>query len=421
MKNIRLWIVHLLLGFSCGIPLLLTASTLQVWMTELGIDIKTIGGIALVGLPYSLKFLWSPLIDRYPLPFLTRRRGWMLASQVLLMLSIMALGANNPADSVGLTVIIATMVSFISATQDIVVDAYRRENLTDEQMPTGLSYYTTGYRVAILLAGAVALWSIDRFHLQWSMAYAGVALFVCLGMFATLIAPEPKDAAALSPKSMKEAVIGPFQQFFSQQGVYLILAFLILYKVGDNLSSAMTAPFVIKHGYSKGDYAKLVKGVGLLSTLAGVYVGNWITTKIKINRSLWVFGVLQGLAILSLWALARDSRVCYMLPVEVINQKLWHLSLAIFAEMFTAGMAVPAFNTFVALLTNKKFTATQYALLTSFVALPRTFISAPSGWLAERLGWEGYFLFCALSAIPGMILLSRFAPWRDKKPANSNT
>jgi PAT family beta-lactamase induction signal transducer AmpG len=419
MKNFRLWVVHLLLGFSCGIPLLLTASTLQVWMTELGIDLKTIGGIALVGMPYSLKFVWSPLLDRYPLPFLTRRRGWMLLSQVLLMLSIMALGMSDPKASVGLTIFIATMVSFISATQDIVVDAYRRENLTDEQMPTGLSYYTTGYRVAILLAGAVALWSIDRFHLQWSMAYAGVALFVGLGMFATLIAPESREAALERPKTMREAVVGPFQQFFSQKGVWLILAFIILYKVGDNLSSAMTAPFVIKHGYAKSDYAKLVKGVGLLSTLAGVYVGAWITTRIKINRSLWVFGVLQGIAILALYVLACDTRVVYMAPYEVIQGKLLALALAIFAEMFTAGMAVPAFNTFVALLTNKKFTATQYALLTSLVALPRTFISAPSGWLVEQLGWQHYFLFCAVSAIPGLFLLSRFAPWRQKTPASA--
>jgi MFS transporter, PAT family, beta-lactamase induction signal transducer AmpG len=409
--GLRLWIVHLFLGFSSGIPLLLTASTLQVWMTELGINIKTIGGIALVGLPYSLKFLWSPLLDRYPLPILTRRRGWMLVSQVLLMLAIIALGFSNPMNQVGLTILIATLVSFISATQDIVIDAYRRENLTDDQMPTGLSLYTTGYRLAMLVAGAVALWSIERFRLDWWMIYTGVALCLSLGVFATLIAPESEAMSTERPKTLKEAVVGPFQQFFSQNGVWWMLAFILFYKIGDNLSSAMTAPFVIKHGYSKGDYAKLVKGVGLLSTLAGVYIGAWITTRIKINRALWVFGILQGIAIFSLVILAQQPRVVYMAPIEIINWQLWSLGLVIFAEMFTAGMAVPAFNTFIALLTNKKFTATQYALLTSLAAVPRTFISAPSGWLVEQLGWEHYFLFCTLSAIPGLLLLSKFAPW----------
>jgi PAT family beta-lactamase induction signal transducer AmpG len=410
--GIRLWIVHLLLGFSSGMPLLLTASTLQVWMTELGINIKTIGGIALVGLPYSLKFLWSPFIDRYPLPFLGRRRGWMLVTQMLLMFAIMALGFSDPLQNVGLTVLIATVVSFVSATQDIVIDAYRRENLTDDQMPTGLSLYTTGYRIAMLLAGAVALWSIDRFRLDWWMVYTGVALFLLLGVFATLIAPESLEESIEAPKTMREAVIGPFQQFFSQKGVWVMLAFILCYKLGDNLSSSMTAPFVIKHGYSKGDYAKLVKGVGLLSTLAGVYVGAWITTRIKINKALWVFGFLQASAISALVFLARDSRVVYAAAPEIIDQKLWLLGLVIFAEMFTAGMAVPAFNTFIALLTNKKFTATQYALLTSLAAVPRTFISAPSGWLVEKLGWEYYFMFCVASAIPGLLLLRKFAPWR---------
>lgn len=413
--GIRLWIVHLLLGFSSGIPLLLTASTLQVWMTELGINIKTIGGIALVGLPYSLKFLWSPLLDRYPLPWLTRRRGWMLASQLVLMASIMALGFSDPLQNVALTIFLATLVSFVSATQDIVIDAYRRENLTDEQMPAGLSLYTTGYRLAMLIAGAVALWSMDRFRLEWWMVYTTVALFLSLGVFATLIAPESDSAAIERPKTLREAVIGPFQQFFSQNGVWWMLAFILLYKIGDNLSSAMTAPFVIKHGYSKGEYAKLVKGVGLLATLAGVYVGAWITTKIKINRALWVFGVLQGTAIYSLVILAQQPRVAYVLPIEAIHHMSFLLGLVIFAEMFTAGMAVPAFNTFIAMLTNKKFTATQYALLTSLAAVPRTFISAPSGWLVEKLGWEHYFLFCTLSAIPGLFLLSRFAPWNEKK------
>ncbi|MBS1959487.1 MAG: AmpG family muropeptide MFS transporter [Bdellovibrionales bacterium] len=414
----RLWIVHLLLGFSSGLPLLLTASTLQVWMTELGVPLAIIGGLASVGLPYNFKFVWSPFIDRFPLPFLTRRRGWMVLIQVLMMLAIAGLGFTHPEQSVVITFAVAALVAFLSATQDILIDAYRRENLPDEKMGYGLSLYTTGYRLAMLVAGAVALWSMQAYQLSWPTVYTGLAACVLIGIFAALIAPESADATAQTPKTFEEAIVGPFKQLFSTKNIWLILVFLLLYKLGDNLSSSMTAPFVIKHGYTKGDYAKLVKGVGLLSTLAGVYVGAWVMEKITIARSLWVFGVLQAIAILSLYWLAQDSRVAYMLPYDVIKQKLWFLSFAIFCEMFTAGMAVPAFNTFVALLTDRKFTATQYALLTSLVALPRTLLSTPSGWIAGQLGWENYFLFCVLTTIPGLFLLSKVAPW-NKNAANS--
>lgn len=407
----RLWIVHLFLGFSSGLPLLITASTLQVWMTELGVPLAIIGGIASVGLPYNLKFLWSPLIDRFPLPFLTRRRGWMVLTQVLLLLSIVGLGMTRPDQSVAITFGVATLVAFLSATQDILIDAYRRENLPDEKMGYGLSLYTTGYRLAMLVAGAVALWSMQTYQLSWSSVYTALAACVLIGIFAALIAPESREASLQAPKTMEEALVGPFKQLFSTPKIWLILFFLLAYKLGDNLSSSMTAPFVIKYGYTKADYAKLVKGVGLLSTLVGIYLGSWVMEKIKIARSLWIFGILQALAILSLHWLALQSRVAYMLPLEQIQQKVWYLGLAIFCEMFTAGLAVPVFNTFVALLTNRKFTATQYALLTSLVALPRTLLSTPSGWIAEKLGWEHYFLFCALSAIPGLWLLSRVAPW----------
>lgn len=402
----KVWIVHFLLGLSSGIPLLLTGSTLQVWMTDLQIDIKTIGAFALVGLPYNLKFLWSPIIDRYSLPFLTRRRGWMVFSQMLLMAAIIALGGSDPLGSIEITAALAILVSFTSATQDILIDAYRREALTEREMGFGLTLYSTGYRIGMLLAGAVALWVVDQYQLSWAQMYMIVAAFVGVGMLAALIAPESPDLAVEPPKSMKEAVLGPFQQFFSQPGVWWVLGFILLYKLGDNLASAMTAPFVIKSGYSKSEYAALVKGVGLSCTIGGGFLGAWAIAKIGLRRSLWIFGILQAVSTLGFVVLAE------------VEKTIWALGLVIAGETLTQGMAVPAFNTFIALLTNRKFTATQYALLTSLAALPRTLMSSPSGWLAVSFGWSGYFLFCTVIAIPGMLLLVKLESWRSENASS---
>lgn len=401
MRNAKTWFIHLIFGLSSGIPLLLTGSTLQVWMTEQKIDVKTIGAFALVGLPYNLKFLWSPIIDRYQLPFLTRRRAWLLSSQILLALSIVALGFSHPLESIQTTAILALLVSFMSATQDIVIDAHRRETLTVKEIGYGLSLYVTGYRIGMLIAGAFALWFADQYQVAWSKVYTVVAAFLILGILATFFADEAQGEIE-TPKTLKDAVINPFVDFFSQKGVWWIFAFILLYKLGDNLASAMTAPFVIQHGFTKTEYAAVVKGVGLGSTIVGGFVGAWIMARIGLNRSLWVFGFFQAIAILSfVW-------------LSLVDKNNFVLGLAVACETFTAGMAVPAFNAFIAFLTNQKFTATQYALLTSLAAVPRTLISSPSGILAEKLGWTNYFLFCTLIAIPGMLLLFKFAPWNGR-------
>lgn len=395
----RLWIVHFLLGLSSGIPLLLTGSTLQVWMTEMKVDIKTIGAFALVGLPYNLKFIWSPFIDRYSLPFLTRRRGWLLFSQIALMIAIVSLGSSDPLGSLSITALLALLVSFTSATQDILIDAYRRESLTEAQMGFGLSLYSFGYRIGMLVAGAMALWMVDQFKFSWLHIYSLVAAFIGFGILATFLSPEGKDLSEFHPPSLKEAIVGPFREFFKMKNVFLVLAFILFYKLGDNLSGALTAPFVIEQGYSKTEYAAAVKGVGLISLLVGGFVGAGVMARIGLNQSLWVFGVLQAAAISGLvWLSGSDKNNL-------------HLGLVIGMEMFTAGMAVPAFNTFVAFLTDKKFTATQYALLTSLAALPRTLISAPAGFVKEGLGsWNAYFLFCMLMAVPGLLLMMKVAP-----------
>jgi PAT family beta-lactamase induction signal transducer AmpG len=397
--NTRIWFVHFLFGLSSGIPLLLTGSTLQVWMTDMKVDIKTIGAFALVGLPYNLKFLWSPFIDRYSLPFLTRRRAWLFVSQIALMVAILLLGGSDPLSSLTMTAFMALLVSFMSATQDILIDAYRRESLTEAQMGFGLSLYSTGYRIGMLVAGAMALWMVDQFKWNWFQIYSMVAAFICFGMLATFMAPEGDDSNAFIPPTLREAIVGPFREFFKTKNVFMILAFILFYKLGDNLSGALTAPFVIEHGYSKTEYAAAVKGVGLISLLVGGFVGAGVMARIGLNKSLWVFGVLQALAI---------SGLVWLSGMEKNN---FALALVIGTEMFTAGMAVPAFNTFVAFLTDKKFTATQYALLTSLVALPRTLISAPAGVVKEGLGsWSAYFIFCSLMTIPGLLLLMKVAP-----------
>ncbi len=398
----RIWIVHFLLGLSSGIPLLLTGSTLQVWMTEFHVDLKTIGAFALVGLPYNLKFLWAPLIDRYSLPFLSRRRGWMLLSQLLLAASILALGGSDPLASIGMTAFLAILLAFMSATQDLVIDAYRRESLTEKQMGFGLTLYSTGYRIGMILASAVSFHIMTSFHLSWFEIYALMAGAIGIGMIATFLAPETSEMGERPPGTLKEATFGPFKDFFSQKGIFYSFAFLILYKLGDNLSSSMTAPFVIQHGYTKVEYGDLVKFVGIGSTIVGGFFGSWVIMRAGLNRALWIFGFLQAAAILSLVWLAN-------IPKNNVA-----LAIAISAEMLTAGMAVPAFNTFIAFLTNKKFTATQYALLTSLGVLPRTLLSAPSGWIALQLGWSSYFIFCATIAIPGLLLLTRIAPWNQR-------
>lgn len=400
--KLKIWIVHLLFGLSSGIPLLLTGSTLQVWMTDMKVDIKTIGAFALVGLPYNLKFLWSPFIDRYSLPFLTRRRAWLLVSQFALMAAIMSLGGSDPLNSLGTTAFLAILVSFTSATQDILIDAYRREALTEVEMGFGLSLYSTGYRIGMLIAGAMALWVVDQYHYSWFQIYSIVALFLLFGVVATLIAPEDRDSSTLIPPTLREAIVGPFREFFKTKNVFIILAFILLYKLGDNLSGALTAPFVIERGYSKTEYAAAVKGVGLVSLLVGGFVGAGVMARIGLNRSLWVFGILQAAAI---------SGLIWLSGIEKNN---FALAFVIGLEMFTAGMAVPAFNTFVAFLTDKKFTATQYALLTSLVALPRTLISAPAGVVKESLGsWSAYFFFCTLMALPGLLLMMKVVPLRS--------
>jgi PAT family beta-lactamase induction signal transducer AmpG len=393
-------LVALLMGFSCGLPLLLTMSVLQAWMKEEGVDLTVIGMMALVGLPYTLKFLWAPFLDRYTLPFFGRRRGWLLIAQVALMIAIIGLGLTEPSSNPWLVAFAAFLVTFFSASQDIVVDAYRREDLTDEELGLGSSLYINGYRVGMLLASGGGLIMAD--HMPFSMVYLIMAAGLLPGIFTTLLAPEPEIPAG-TPRTLKEAVLNPLVDYFSRTGALWILAFILLYKIGDTMASAMTTPFYLDIGFSKTEIGTVVKFFGFWATIAGGLVGGISMIRLGISRSLWIFGFLQAISTAGFAVLAR------------VGPSVPLLSAVIAFENLSSGMGTAAYAAFMASITNKKFTATQYALLTSLMGVPRVLASAPTGFLAKNIGWEPFFISCAVIAIPGMLILVKFAPWRPRQ------
>jgi PAT family beta-lactamase induction signal transducer AmpG len=392
-------LVAFLMGFSCGLPLLLTLSVLQAWMKEEGVDLTVIGLMALVGLPYTLKFLWAPFLDRFTLPFLGRRRGWLLVAQLALMFSIAGLGSTDPVSSPWIVAFAAFLVTFFSASQDIVVDAYRREDLSDEELGLGSSLYINGYRIGMLLASGGGLIMAD--HMPFSMVYLLMAGAMLPGILTTLLAPEPKTNMG-KPETLKNAVIDPLVEYFSRNWALWILAFILLYKIGDTMASAMTTPFYLDIGFSKTEIGAVVKLFGFWATIVGGLIGGVLMIRLGINRSLWIFGFLQAV-----------STACFAVLAHV-GHSVPTLSWVIGFENFSSGMGTAAYAAFMASITNKKFTATQYALLTSLMGVPRVMASAPTGFLAKNLGWEAFFISCTLIAIPGMLLLLKFAPWMSK-------
>jgi PAT family beta-lactamase induction signal transducer AmpG len=379
-------LVTLLMGFACGLPLLLTISVLQAWMKEEGVDLTVIGMMSLVGLPYTLKFLWAPVLDRFTLPFLGRRRGWLLIAQVTLIFSISGLGFSDPVKNPWMMAFAAFLVTFFSASQDTVVDAYRREDLPDEELGLGSSLYVNGYRVGMLLASGGGLIMAD--HMPFFMVYQIMALCMLPGVVTTLLAPEPEIHVG-TPKTMREAVFDPLIEYF--------------YKIGDTMASAMTIPFYLDIGFSKTQIGMVVKLFGFWATVAGTLIGGVIMLRLGINRSLWAFGFFQAVSTAGFAVLA------------FFGNSLPLLSTVIAFENLSSGMGTAAFIAFMASITNKKFTATQYALLSSLMGVPRVMASAPTGFLAKNLGWETFFITCTLIAVPGMLLLLKFAPWNPKK------
>lgn len=393
-------LVTFVMGFSCGLPLLLTITLLQAWMKDEGVDLAMIGMMSLVGLPYTVKFLWAPFLDRYIPAFFGRRRGWLICAQLLLVLSVAGLGFTEPGRNPLCVILAAILVTFFSATQDIVVDAFRRESLPDKELGLGSSLYINGYRVGMLLASGGGLIMADT--LSYRTVYLIMAACILPCILATVLSPEPEISAG-TPKTIREAVVEPLIEYFSRKGAIWILAFIVLYKIGDTMASAMTIPFYIDIGFSKTEIGTVVKLFGFWATIAGSLAGGFAMLYMGINRSLWIFGFFQALSTAGFTFLAHTG---YSVPV---------LSGVIAFENFSSGMGTSAFTAFMASITNKKFTATQYALLSSLMGIPRVLASAPTGFLAENTGWELFFITCTLIAIPGMLLLLKFAPWKDGK------
>jgi PAT family beta-lactamase induction signal transducer AmpG len=394
-------IVALIMGYAAGLPLELTGFVLKTWMREEGVNLSVIGLFALVGLPYTLKFLQAPLLDRFNLNALGRRRGWMILFQTALMLSIFGLGQTNPGQSPWMVALSAFFVTLFSASQDIVIDAYRREDLSDEELGLGSSLYVAGYRTGMLLAAGGGLILAD--HMPFSMVYALMALCLSPGLMTTLLTPEPPTPSG-APKTMREALTQPFVEYFSRPHAIWMLAFILLYKIGDTMASSMTAPFYVDLQFSKTQVGTLVKLIGFWAIIGGGFLGGLLMLRMGINRSLWVFGVLQAISTAGFAVLAQ------------IGHNIPMLAYVIGFENLTSGMGTAAYAAFMASITNKKFTATQYALLTSLMGIPRVVASSITGFLAEAMGWTGFFLFCTLIAIPGVLILLKFAPWRTENP-----
>ena len=395
----RRMLVAFLMGFSGGLPLLLTWGVLQAWMTEKGVDLTWIGMISLVQIPYTWKFLWAPFIDRFVPPFLGRRRGWLLIAQIALMFAIVGLGYSDPVKNTGLMIVAAVLVAFFSATQDIVIDAYRREDLSDEELGLGSSMYVYGYRLGMLLASGGGLIMAD--HISFSQVYFLMSLCMLPGIITTLLTPEPELVSGV-PRTMKEAVVNPFVDYFNRNGALWILVFILLYKIGDTMASGITMPFYLETGFTKTEIGTIVKFFGTAATLIGAFLGGLLLLKLGIHRGLWIFGILQALSTAGFAILAR------------IGYNITMLSGVIAFENLSSGMGTAAFVAFMASITNKKFTATQYALLTGIMGLSRQLASSVTGFMAKNMGWHSFFVFCTLIAIPGMLLLLKIAPWNAR-------
>jgi PAT family beta-lactamase induction signal transducer AmpG len=394
-------------GFSSGLPLYLLFNLVPAWLRSEHVDLKTIGLFALIQFPYTWKFLWSPFLDRYVIPLLGRRRGWMLLTQLGLLLVIAAMGGFSPQSDLHTIAWIATLLALLSATQDIVLDAYRRELLSDAELGLGNSVHVNAYRIAGLVPGSLSLILADS--LPWSMVFIVTALFMLPGVVMTLLVKEPHRAAP--PKTLRDAVVEPFHEFITRKGwnsALLILAFLFFYKLGDSMCTALATPFYMDMGFTKTQIGLIAKNAGLWPAVIGGLLGGLWMVKIGINRALWLFGVVQVVSIFGFAWLASVGH-----HDEITSVQLAQLALVIGLEALGVGLGTAAFVAFIARSTHPAYTATQFALFTSLAAMPRTFANAATGWLVEAMGWMGFFLLCAVLAVPGMLLLFKVAPWNE--------
>ena len=382
----------LLLGFSSGLPLALTAGTLQAWLTVDGVDLKTIGWFALVGQPYTYKFLWAPLMDRYSLPFLGRRRGWLLVTQVTLAAAIAFMGTLSPKDSPWLLAGLALMVAFLSASQDVVFDAFRADILGAEERGAGAAVSVFGYRIAMLVSGGLALVLADSV-LGWQSTYWLMAGLMAVGMIATWNAPEP-PSAGVPPRSLAAAVKEPLTEYFSRRSAWLLLALVVLYKLGDAFAGSLSTAFLIRGaGFSATDVGAINKGLGLVATILGALAGGALMAHLRLYRSLMLFGVLQAVTNLGFMAVA------------IVGKSYPVMIAAVAAENLCGGMGTAAFVALLMAMCDRRFSATQYALLSALSAVGRVYVGPAAGYMATDLGWTTFFFVTFLIALPGVAML----------------
>jgi len=396
-------------GFSSGLPLFILYQLVPGWLRSEGVSLTEIGLFSLIGIPYVWKFIWSPFMDRYSLPLLGRRRSWMLFTQIALLLSIACFGFINPVVDIWSVAYLAAAVAFFSASQDIVLDAYRRELLPDNELGLGNSIHVQAYRLSGLVPGSLAFILAD--HISWQSVFLIVAVFMFIGIFLTLSINEINQKIA-APKTLREAVVLPFKDFINRKGLkpaLEILVFLFLYKLGDSMATALQTPFFIDLGFSKTEIGVVAKTASLIAMTIGLAVGGIVMIKLSINRALWLFGFVQIISILGFAALAE------------IGHNTYALAIAMGFEYLGVGLGTAAFTAFIAKTTNPAFAATQFALFTALTALPRTFANATTGVIVEQIGWTNFYFICTVIAVPGMLMLLRIAPWNEHKNTLDNT
>jgi MFS transporter, PAT family, beta-lactamase induction signal transducer AmpG len=399
----RRMLICIFTGFSSGLPLYLLINLVPAWLRSENVNLKEIGLFALIGFPYTWKFLWAPLVDRYAVPWLGRRRGWMFAMHVALIASIAALGLFQPKTELWTIAYLAAAVALFSATLDIAIDAFRRELLPEVELGLGNSIHVNAYRIASLVPGSLALILADR--MPWASVFAITALFMLPGLAMTLMTREP-EASGIAPKTLRDAVVEPFREFIERSGwsqALLILTFIFLYKLGDSMATALATPFYLDMGFTKTQIGVVAKNAGLWASVFGGFLGGLWMVKIGINRGLWLFGVVQVVSILGFAWLAWLGR-----------PDIFALGVVIAFEALGVGLGTVAYVAFIARATNPRFTATQFALFTSLSAVPRTVVNATTGWIVDQTGWVTFFLLCTVLALPGMALLLRVAPWNER-------
>ena len=399
----RRMLICVFTGFTSGLPLYVLIQLVPAWLRTEGVGLAEIGFFALIQFPYTWKFLWSPFMDRFTLPFLGHRRGWMLVTQLALFASIATLGFVNPELSIWTVAYLSAAVAFFSASQDIVLDAYRRELLPDVELGLGNAIHVQTYRLSGLVPGALGLILAD--HLPWHVVFFVVAAFMLVGITLTLFVAEAISDPS-PPRTIRDAVIEPFREFIGRAGLgpaLYVLAFLFLYKLGDNMATALQSPFFIDVGFTLTQIGTVAKFSSLTAAIVGGMIGGLIMVKLPINRALWLFGLVQIVSILGFWALS------------VIGPNVWMLGFAVAFEYLGVGLGTAALTAFIARSTNIAFAATQFALFTALAATPRTLASAVTGVIVENIGWSSFFLLCTVLAIPGMLLLIRVAPWNQEE------